>query len=235
MKHIRSWVWIDFRFIDSSTISYVNSCIRIQPWFHNILHNTELMNEFMIWIYDFKIMIMTSRARIHIMSSWIWILTYHFIILWSCCSGGRVQVWVQIRAPAGHLAITPEGYLRRQSKVLTAKPSNGQALGHALRHSLGGSDGRAQTQGVRGSAPGSRCGPRQARSSSRSLEENVLPLLRYWLSLRVKKVFFLHVIRWWCELNFFRWTGEKFLPTKTALISSLKLSISHWTLSRNVT
>ena len=33
-------------------------------------------------------------------------------------SGGRVQVWAQVRAPAGHLAITPEGYSRRQSKVL---------------------------------------------------------------------------------------------------------------------
>ena len=32
-------------------------------------------------------------------------------------SGGRVQVWVQVRAPAGHLAITPEGCSRRQSKV----------------------------------------------------------------------------------------------------------------------
>ena len=39
----------------------------------------------------------------------------------------KVQIWVQVRAPAGpghgHLAImiTPEGYSRRQSKVLTAK------------------------------------------------------------------------------------------------------------------
>ena len=36
-------------------------------------------------------------------------------------SGGRVQAWVQVRAPASHLAITPEGYSRRQLKVLTAK------------------------------------------------------------------------------------------------------------------
>ena len=73
MKHIRSWIWIDFRFIDSSTISYVNSCIRIQPWFHNILHNTELMNEFMIWIYDFKIMIMTSGHEFIL-----WVHEYEF-------------------------------------------------------------------------------------------------------------------------------------------------------------
>ena len=56
---------------------------------------------------------------------------------------GRVQVWVQVRAPAGQLAITPEGYSRRQSKVLTPK-SMAKVL-TALRHSLGG---RAQTQGV---------------------------------------------------------------------------------------
>ena len=37
-----------------------------------------------------------------------------FKIRWS---GGRVQVWVQVRAPVGHLAITPGGCSRRQSKV----------------------------------------------------------------------------------------------------------------------
>ena len=36
-------------------------------------------------------------------------------------SGGWVQVWVQFWAPAGHLSITPVGYSRRKSKVLTAK------------------------------------------------------------------------------------------------------------------
>ena len=36
-------------------------------------------------------------------------------------SGGRVQVWVQVPAPASHLAITPKGDSRRQSKDLTTK------------------------------------------------------------------------------------------------------------------
>ena len=31
------------------------------------------------------------------------------------CSGSRVQVWVQVWAPACYLAITLEGYIRRQS------------------------------------------------------------------------------------------------------------------------
>ena len=39
----------------------------------------------------------------------------------TCWSGGRVHVWVQVQTLASHLAITPEGYSRRQSKVLTSK------------------------------------------------------------------------------------------------------------------
>ena len=38
-----------------------------------------------------------------------------------CWSGGRVQVWVQGQSPAGLLAITSEGYSRRQLEDLTAK------------------------------------------------------------------------------------------------------------------
>ena len=36
-------------------------------------------------------------------------------------SGGRVQIWVQVWAPACYLAITPDSYSRTQSKILTAK------------------------------------------------------------------------------------------------------------------
>ena len=63
-------------------------------------------------------------------------------------SGGRVQVWVQVRAPAGQLAFkfTPEGYSRKQSKVLTAK-STAKLLGRAQAQ-LGRLDCRAQAQGV---------------------------------------------------------------------------------------
>ena len=28
-----------------------------------------------------------------------------------------LQVWIQVQAPAGHLAITPEGYSRRKSGI----------------------------------------------------------------------------------------------------------------------
>ena len=53
-------------------------------------------------------------------------------------SGSRIQVRVHVC----HLAIKPEGYSRRQSKVLAEK-INGQALGVAVQHSFGKSDGQA--------------------------------------------------------------------------------------------
>ena len=56
--------------------------------------------------------------------------------------------------PANHLAITPEGYSRRQSKILTAI-SMATLLGPRSGSSwqcLRGSDGRAQIQGVSESA-----------------------------------------------------------------------------------
>ena len=64
-------------------------------------------------------------------------------------SGGRVQVWAEVQAPACHLAITPEGYSRRQSnnQGFDSK-SNGQALWTALGHSFCRLDWQAQTQTV---------------------------------------------------------------------------------------
>ena len=102
-------------------------------------------------------------------------------------SGGRDQVWVQLGkfeelwAPACHLEITPEGYSRSQSKGLTAKWPSSWGSTQALWHSFGWSDWRAQTQGVSMSAA-------VTVATTGSLEENVLSLLQYWLSLRVKKV-----------------------------------------------
>ena len=55
---------------------------------------------------------------------------------------------------AGHLAIIPEGYFRRQSKDLTAK-SMAKLLGRRV--------GRASTNTGRFRVGGSRCGPRPAR------------------------------------------------------------------------
>ena len=101
-------------------------------------------------------------------------------------SGSRVQVWVQVRAPACHLAITPESYSSRQSKVLLQ--IKGRALGAALLHSLGGSDGRPQTQAF----PSRR---QSLRAATSSLVEKVLPLLRHWLSSRVTKILMICIYR----------------------------------------
>ena len=56
-------------------------------------------------------------------------------------SGCRVQVWVHVQAPACHLAITPKGCLRRQSKVLTAK-SMAQLLGQRSCNAWAGLTGK---------------------------------------------------------------------------------------------
>ena len=58
-------------------------------------------------------------------------------------------VWVQVWAPACHLAI--RRLFQKAIEGLEGK-INGQALGAALRLCLRGSDGRAQTQGVSESA-----------------------------------------------------------------------------------
>ena len=109
---------------------------------------------------------------------------------------------------------------------------NSQALGAALWHS--------SWAGLTGEHK-HRVFPSQWQSllaSTGSLEENVLPLLQYCLSLRVKKV--LMLCRYQAErVTFFNmWNdifdrnGLKLLLTKTAHIAWLNLSIIHWSLSK---
>ena len=91
-------------------------------------------------------------------------------------SGGRVQVWVQVWAPACHLAISPKAVPEDwEGKIY------GQALGAALRLCLRGSDGQAQTQCVTKLAA-------VAAGRDRLAWGNMLPLLQYWLGSRVNKV-----------------------------------------------
>ena len=93
---------------------------------------------------------------------------------WSCC---RFQVWVQVLAPACHLAITWIQFLRLFQKKIEGFDCkiNGQALGAALWHSWAGQLGKHKHRVfliLLLSLPAATC----------SLEENVLPLLWYWLS-----------------------------------------------------
>ena len=64
---------------------------------------------------------------------------------------------------------------------------NCQALGAALQLCLRRSDRRAQTQGISESAAVAA----GSESATFSLEENMLPLLLYWLSSRFNKVLML--------------------------------------------
>ena len=81
---------------------------------------------------------------------------------------------------AGHLAITPEGYSRRQSKDLTAK-SMAKLLGPRSCTAWAGLTGEYKHSAF----PSRR---QSLLAATDSLEENMLPLLQYLLSSTVKKV-----------------------------------------------
>ena len=100
--------------------------------------------------------------------------------------------------------------------------------------------GRASTNTGHFPVCGSRCWQRQPPPPG-LLEENMLPLLWYWLRSRANKVsmlckfrsatspFFFHV-KWK-----FRWNWRELLLTKAALIVSFNLVIIHWSLSKTMT
>ena len=80
-------------------------------------------------------------------------------------SGGRVQVWVEVWAPACHL--TPEGYSRRQSKFLTAKSILKLLRTRSCQCTAWAGwthDGQASTNTGRFLVCSSRCWQRQAHS-----------------------------------------------------------------------
>ena len=83
-------------------------------------------------------------------------------------SGSRVQAWGQVRAPACHLAITPQGCLRKQLKVLTEK-SIDKLLGQRSSTAWAGQTGKHK-QSMFSSL-------QWLLTSTCSLEGNVLPLL----------------------------------------------------------
>ena len=71
-------------------------------------------------------------------------------------SGGRVQVWVQVWAPAGHLAISPKA-------VPWGRGQNQRPSSWGRSQALLGRVGRASTNTGRFLFCGSHCGPRQGR------------------------------------------------------------------------
>ena len=157
-----------------------------------------------------------------------------FISCWSLL-GDRDQVWVQVQAPAGHLAISPEGHSRLEKtiKALSLSLKNQRLpLGAALRHSVGGSESVRQASTItrRFWVCCSRCWKRPAcfRNKGYHLSDTdlvreskrleCLLILSCDESLALTTDFFCHV----------KWNFDDILPTKAALIASLYLSIIHW-------
>ena len=90
------WNRFEAELMNLTMISYVNSFILagIQPWFLDILHSTELIDDFINdFIYDF--IYMNSAAWIlrwiHIYEFWCMISQY---FLWSW-----IQIWIHIMNP----------------------------------------------------------------------------------------------------------------------------------------
>ena len=72
----------------STMISYVNSFTGIQPWFHNIFHSTEFIDEFTIWIH-----IWFHKYEFNGLNSWIDSYIYEF---WCMISQYFSWPWIHI-------------------------------------------------------------------------------------------------------------------------------------------
>ena len=121
-----------------------------------------------------------------------------------------------------------EGSSRRLSKVYRAK-STAKQLGQLSGSACAGWTGESKH----------RVFPSQRQSllaATASLEENMLPHLRYWLNSRANKVFMLCKYLAATSHFFFhvKWNfngiQENLLSTKAVPIASLSLSIIHWSL-----
>ena len=142
-----------------------------------------------------------------------------FTICWSGC---RVQVHIQVQGPACHLAITPEGYSRRQSKALTEN-SRAELLGQHYCTAWAGQNGKHKHRVFPS-------GQQSLWAATCQLEQNMLPLLLYWLSSRAK-IFKLCKF-WGMPSHFFfnkifNGSHKTLLLIKAVLIALLNLSIIH--------
>ena len=145
--------------------------------------------------------------------------------------GGRVQVWVQVWAPAGQLAISskavPKGYRRFRGQ--NQWPS-----------SWGSSP--ALLERVRLASTNTWCSESAAvaAGATGSLQENMLQLLRYWLSWRFEKIVMLCKFRVATSHFFFMWNEISMESVRDVADQSsahcfVSLSFCHWSLSKNMT
>ena len=101
----------------------------------------------------------------------------------TCWSGGKVQVWVQVWAPACHLAISPKA-VREDNRRFRGQNHTAKLLGPISGFACSGQTGEHKHRVF----PSLR---QSLLAATSSLEENMLPLLQDWLSSRVNKVLML--------------------------------------------
>ena len=161
-------------------------------------------------------------------------------------SGGSVQVWVQVQvwvvrvqnwvqSPCRSSGNHSRSYSRRKSKGLTANSMAG-LLGPRSGTPWGGRTGKHKHKAF--------LSPLQLlQAATCLLDENMLPLLRYWLSSRGNEVLMIckfravtsHLIFFFIWNEVFDVIGKKLVLTKAVPIASLNFSISHWFVSKNMT
>ena len=117
---------------------------------------------------------------------------------WTRWSGG-IQVWVQVWAPACHLAISPKALPEenRRFRGRNHRPSSWGSSPALLARRTGEHKHRVFP---------SRWQSRSLRAATGSLDENILPLLQYWLRSRVNKVSML--CRYWGGTSHFLFSCE---------------------------
>ena len=127
----------------------------------------------------------------------------------TCWSGCRVQVWVQVWAPAGHLAISPKAVPEgnRRFRGQNQQPSSwGSSPALLVRVGLA-STNKGQWQSL--------------WAATGSLEENMLKFLQYWLSSRVNEVLMLLILGLCKSLFFhvkwkFRWNWREIVADQSS-------------------
>ena len=110
-------------------------------------------------------------------------------------SGGRVQVWVQVWAPACHLAISPK-----------AVPEGNQRFSWQNQQPSSWPESWGSSSALLAQASTNTVFPSQLQSlqaATCSLEETMLPLLRYWLSSRVNTDKVLMLCKFWAATSHF--------------------------------
>ena len=151
-------------------------------------------------------------------------------------SGGTFQVWVQVRAPAGHLAIclkaVPEGNQRFRGQ--NQRPSSwGRSPALPEQAACAGWKGEHKHRAFPSWRQSLRAATGLLETCYHSCDTDSVQeptRIQCFVNFGPRRVTFVFM---WNEI--FDRIGEKLLPTKAAPIASLNLSIIHSSLSKNMT